>query len=341
MSGLGFAAINTRFFKENQTMNALIRSSVAALLACLAAAAFAQTYPVKPVRIIVPFPPSGAADLLTRALGKKLSETWGQPVIADNRPGAGGNIGAEAAARSAPDGYTLLMGAVTTHAVSMSLYAKLGYDLEKDLAPVSLVANVPHILVANPSIPGKSLVEIIGFLKAQGGKVNFASQGNGTLSHLEFELMKSMGGFTALHVPYKGSAPAMIDLLAGNVMLLFDSIPSSLPQIRAGKLRGIAVASSRRSPVLPDLPTLSEAGLTGFAADSWFGIMVPAGTPKDIVAKLNADIVKALDSEGVREIITRQGGEVMGSTPEQMAAQIRSDREKWGKVVRESGAKIE
>jgi tripartite-type tricarboxylate transporter receptor subunit TctC len=171
--------------------------------------------------------------------------------------------------------------------------------------------------------------------------VNFASQGNGTLSHLEFELMKSMGGFTALHVPYKGSAPAMIDLLAGNVMLLFDSIPSSLPQIRAGKLRGIAVASSRRSPVLPDLPTLSEAGLTGFAADSWFGIMVPAGTPKDIVAKLNADIVKALDSAEVREIITRQGGEVMGSTPEQMAAQIRSDREKWGKVVRESGAKIE
>jgi tripartite-type tricarboxylate transporter receptor subunit TctC len=233
------------------------------------------------------------------------------------------------------------MGAVTTHAVGMSLYAKLGYDLEKDLAPVSLVANVPHILVAHPSIPGKSLAEVIGFLKAQGGKVNFASQGNGTLSHLELELMKSMGGFTALHVPYKGSAPAMIDLLAGNVMLLFDSIPSSLPQIRAGKLRAIAVASSRRSPVLPDLPTLSQAGLTGFAADNWFGIMVPAGTPKDVVAKLNADIVKALDSAEVREIITRQGGEVMGSTPEQMEAQIRSDREKWGKVVRESGAKIE
>lgn len=341
MSGLGFAAINARFFKENQPMHALIRSSVAALLACLAAAAFAQSYPAKPVRIIVPFPPSGAADLLTRALGKKLSETWGQPVVVDNRPGAGGNIGAEATARSAPDGYTLLMGAVTTHAVGMSLYAKLGYDLEKDLAPVSLVANVPHILVAHPSIPGKSLAEVIGFLKAQGGKVNFASQGNGTLSHLELELMKSMGGFTALHVPYKGSAPAMIDLLSGNVMLLFDSIPSSLPQIRAGKLRAIAVASSRRSPVLPDLPTLAQAGLTGFAADNWFGIMVPAGTPKDVVAKLNADIVRALDSAEVREIITRQGGEVMGSTPEQMEAQIRSDREKWGRVVRESGAKIE
>ncbi|MFM9887231.1 MAG: tripartite tricarboxylate transporter substrate-binding protein, partial [Burkholderiales bacterium] len=190
-------------------------------------------------------------------------------------------------------------------------------------------------------VPAKNLVEVIAHLKAQGGKVNFASQGNGTLSHLEFELMKSMGGFAANHIPYKGSAPAMIDLLSGTVTLFFDSIPSSLPQVRAGKLRGIAVASSRRSPVLPDLPTMSEAGLTGFAADSWFGIMAPAGTPKDVIAKLNADIVKALDAAEVRDIITKQGGEVMGSTPEQMAAQVRGDREKWGRVVRESGAKIE
>lgn len=322
-------------------MDALFRSFVAALLACFSATAFAQAYPAKPVRIVVPFPPAGAADLLTRALGKKLSETWSQPVIADNRPGAGGNIGAEATARGAPDGYTLLMAAVTTHAVSMSLYTKLGYDLEKDLMPVSLVANVPHILVAHPSVPGTSLGEVLGYLKAQAGRVNFASQGNGTLSHLEFELMKSMGGFAANHVPYKGSAPAMLDLLAGNVLLFFDSIPSSLPQVRAGKLKGIAVASSRRSPVLPELPTVSEGGLTGFAADSWFGIMAPAGTPRDVVAKLNADVVKALESAEVKDIITRQGGEVMGSTPEQMAAQIRSDRERWGKVVRESGARIE
>jgi len=318
----------------------MIRLLLAALLTWFATA-HAQPYPAKPVRIVVPFPPAGAADLLTRALGKKLNEAWDQPVIADNRPGAGGNIGAEAVAKSAPDGYTLLMAAVTTHAVSMSLYSKLGYDIEKDLVPVSLVANVPHILVANPSLPAKSLREVLAYLKAQGGKVNFASQGNGTLSHLEFELMKSMGGFTANHVPYKGSAPAMVDLLAGNVMLLFDSIPSSLPHVRSGKLIGVAVASSRRSPVLADLPTLSEAGLPGFTADSWFGIMVPAGTPRSIVAKLNADVMKALDSAEVKEIITRQGGEVMGSTPEQMAAQIRGDREKWGKVVRDSGAKIE
>ena len=321
-------------------MRALFRS-FAVLLACCAVPALAQPHPSKPVHIIVPFPPSGAADLLTRALGKKLTESWGQAVIADNRPGAGGNIGAEAAAKSAPDGYTLFMAAVTTHAVSMSLYTKLGYDIEKDLVPVSLVANVPHILVANPSVPAKNLVELIAYLKAQGGKVNFASQGNGTLSHLEYELMRSMGGFSANHIPYKGSAPAMTDLLSGTVTLFFDSIPSSLPQVRAGKLRGIAVASSRRSPVLPELPTLSEAGLTGFAADSWFGIMVPTGTPRDIIAKLNADVVKALDSAEVKDIITRQGGEVMGSTPEQMAAQIRGDREKWGRVIRESGAKIE
>ena len=322
-------------------MTALFRSFAAVLLACLAGAAFAQGYPAKPVRIIVPFPPSGAADLLTRALGKKLSDTWGQAVVADNRPGAGGNIGAEAAAKSAPDGYTLFMGAVTTHAVSMSLYPKLGYDLEKDLVPVSLVANVPHILVAHPSVPGKTLGELVGWLRSQGGKVSFASQGNGTLSHLELELMKSMGQFKVNHIPYKGSAPAMLDLLAGNVVLLFDSIPSSLPQVRSGKLRGIAVASSRRSPVLPDLPTLSESGLPGFTADSWFGIMAPAGTPRDIVAKLSADVVRSLDAPEVKDIITRQGGEVMGSTPEQMAAQIRGDREKWGKVVRESGAKAE
>jgi tripartite-type tricarboxylate transporter receptor subunit TctC len=322
-------------------MRALVRSSLTVLLACFALAATAQEFPARSVRIVVPFPPAGAADLLTRALGKRLGELWNQPVVAENRPGAGGNIGAEAVARSAPDGYTLLMAAVTTHAVSMTLYAKLGYDVEKDLAPVSMVANVPHILVAHPSVPGKTLGETIAWLKAQGGKTDFASQGNGTLSHLEFELMKSMAGFSANHVPYKGSAPALVDLLAGNVVLLFDSIPSALPHVRSGKLRGVGVASSRRSPVLPELPSLTEAGLTGFVADNWFGIMAPAGTPPAIIRKLNADVVKALDSQELKDIVSRQGGEVIGGTPEQMAAQIRGDRQKWGKVVQDSGAKIE
>ena len=322
-------------------MHALVRSSLTVLLACFALAATAQEFPARSVRIVVPFPPAGAADLLTRALGKRLGELWNQPVVAENRPGAGGNIGAEAVARSSPDGYTLLMAAVTTHAVSMTLYAKLGYDVEKDLAPVSMVANVPHILVAHPSVPGKTLAETIAWLKAQGGKTDFASQGNGTLSHLEFELMKSMAGFSANHVPYKGSAPALVDLLAGNVVLLFDSIPSALPHVRSGKLRGVGVASSRRSPVLPELPSLTEAGLTGFVADNWFGIMAPAGTPPAIIRKLNADVVKALDSQELKDIVSRQGGEVIGGTPEQMAAQIRGDRQKWGKVVQDSGAKIE
>jgi tripartite-type tricarboxylate transporter receptor subunit TctC len=322
-------------------MTFLVRSFAALLLLLLPAVAAAQEFPAKPVRIVVPFPPAGAADLLTRALGKRLQELWNQPVVADNRPGAGGNIGAEAVARSAPDGYTLLLAAVTTHAVSMSLYSKLNYDLEKDLAPVSMVANVPHILVAHPSVPGKNLAELIAWLKSQGGKAPFASQGNGTLSHLEYELMKSMGGFTANHVPYKGSAPALIDLLAGNVVLFFDSIPSALPHVRSGKLRGVAVASSRRSPVLPELPTLAEAGLAGFAADNWFGIMAPAGTPRNVVAKLSADVNRALDSAELKDIVTRQGGEVAGSTPEQMAAQARGDRQKWGKVVQDAGARIE
>ena len=322
-------------------MVVLFRSFVALVFACIALQAAAQTYPAKPVHVIVPFPPGGAADLLTRALGKKLTEAWGQAVVPDNRPGAGGNIGAEAAAKAAPDGYTLFMAAVTTHAVSMSLYSKLGYDLEKDLAPVSLVANVPHILVAHPSVPAKNLMEVIAWLKAQGGKVNFASQGNGTLSHLEFELMKSMGGFSANHIPYKGSAPAMTDLLSGTVTLLFDSIPSSLPQVRAGKLRGIAVAYSRRSPVLPDLPTLSEAGLTGFAADSWFGIMVPAGTPKDIIARLNAEAVKGARSPEFVKRMTDLGYNIIPGSADAMTDMIKQEIVRWTPIVKASGAKVD
>lgn len=321
------------------------RILVASVIGCIAGytalPVLAQSYPAKAIRIVVPFPPTGAADLLTRALANKLSEELGQPVTADNRPGAGGNIGAEAVSRAAPDGYTLLMGAVTTHAVSMSLYNNLHYDIEKDLVPVSLVANVPHILVVTPSVPAKNLGELLTWLKAENGKVNFASQGNGTLSHLEFELLKSLGGFNANHIPYKGSAPALADLLSGRVEVLFDSIPSSLPMIQAGKLRGIAVSSSSRSPVLPDLPTLAESGLPGFTADSWFGLMAPAGTPKDVIAKLNAAVAKALDAPEVKAIITRQGGFVKGSSPAQMAEQIHGDREKWAKVVKTSGAKIE
>lgn len=318
----------------------LIRLSFSALLFAWACAAAAQNYPAKVVRIIVPFPPVGAADLLSRTVGQKLSEALGQQFIIDNRPGAGGNIGAELAARAAPDGYTLVMAPVTTYAVGMSAYSKLNWNLEKDLAPVVMVANVPHILVTHPSLPVKNVKDVIALAKSRPGELNFASQGNGTLSHLEQEMLKQLGGFTANHIPYKGSAPGLADLLPGHVQLFFDSIPSSAPYVKTGRLKGIGVASSKRSPSLPDLPTLSES-LKGFEADSWFGLMAPAGTPREIVVKLNAEVLKVLATADIKEKLLAQGGLVQGGTPEQMTQQIRSDVAKWGKVVRTAGVKIE
>ena len=300
----------------------------------------AQSYPAKTVRIIVPFPPVGAADLLSRTLGQKLGESWGHQVVVDNRPGAGGNLGVELAAKAAPDGYTAVMAPITTNAIGMSTYTKLGYNLEKDLAPVSLVGNVPHVLVSHPSLPARNVRELIALGKAQPGALNFASQGPGTLSHLEQELLKQMGGFTALHVPYKGSAPGLSDLMAGNVVLFFDSIPSALPQVKAGKVRALAVASSSRSPALPEVPTIGES-LKGFEADSWFGLMVPAGTPREVITKLNSDVQKALALNEVKERLLSVGGFVVPGGPEQLAARLKSDVAKWGKVARTAGVKVE
>ncbi len=309
------------------------------LLACTATA-FAQNYPAKTVRVVVPFPPVGAADLLARTVGQKLSEALGSQFIVDNRPGAGGNIGAELVVAAAPDGYLLLMAPVTTFAVGMAAYTKLNWNLEKSLAPVAMVANVPHMLVVHPSLPVKNVRDVIALGKAHPGELNFASQGNGTLSHLEQEMLKQLGGFTANHIPYKGSAPGLADLIPGNVQLFFDSIPSSAPYVKAGRLRGIGVASSKRSPALPDLPALGES-LKGFEADSWFGLMAPAATPREVIVKLNAEVQKVLISADIREKLLAQGGLVHGGTPEQMADQIRADVAKWGKVVRTANVKIE
>ncbi|HEX3172412.1 MAG TPA: tripartite tricarboxylate transporter substrate binding protein [Burkholderiales bacterium] len=309
-------------------------------LGFVAAGAMAQTYPAKTVRIIVPFPPVGAADLLSRTLAQKLTEAWGQTVIVDNRPGVGGNFGVEMAAKSAPDGYTTVMAAVTTNAIGMATYTKLGYDLERDLAPVVLAGNVPHILVIHPSLPAKNVKEVVALGRARPGELAFASQGQGTLSHLEQEMLKQMGGFTALHVPYKGSAPGLSDLIPGNVQLFFDSIPSSLPHVKSGRLRAIGVASSKRSPVLPEVPAINES-LKGFEADSWFGIMVPVGTPREIIVKFNAEAQKALATQDVKDRLLSQGGVAGGGPPEALAERVKADIAKWGKVVRTAGVKIE
>jgi tripartite-type tricarboxylate transporter receptor subunit TctC len=320
--------------------------SACALAACCALLclgsfnAAAQNYPTKPIRVVVPFPPSGAADLLTRTIGQKLGETVGQQFVVDNRPGAGGNLGLEIVAKAPADGYTAVMAAVTTNAIGMSTYAKLNYNLEKDLLPVTLVGNVPHILVSHPTLPAKNIRELIALGKARPGELIFASQGNGTLSHLEQELLKMMGGFTALHVPYKGSAPGLADLIPGNVQLFFDSIPSSLPHVKSGRIRALGVASSQRSPALPEVPAIGES-LKGFEADSWFGLMVPAGTPRDIIAKLNAEVQKTLASQEVKDRLLAVGGFVQAGGPEQFAARLKSDIEKWGKVARAAKVRIE
>ena len=302
--------------------------------------AVAQAYPAKPIRIVVPFPPAGAADILTRTIGQKLTEAWGQPILVDNRPGVGGNLGVEIAAKAPPDGYTAVMAAVTTSAIGMSTYARLGFNLERDLAPVALVGNVPHILVAHPALPARNVKELIALGKARPGEIAFASQGQGTLSHLEQEMLKQMGGFTALHVPYKGSAPGLADLIPGHVQLFFDSIPSALPHVKNARIRALGVASSKRSPALPEVPAINES-LKGFEADSWFGLLMPAGTPREVVMKVNAEVMKALATQEVKDRLLAQGGVAVGGTPEQLAERIKADIAKWGKVARTAGVKIE
>jgi tripartite-type tricarboxylate transporter receptor subunit TctC len=309
----------------------------------LAAPAGAQTpaYPTKPIRLIVPFPPGGATDIIARAVAQKLSETWGQSIIVDNRPGAGGNIGTELVAKAAPDGYTLEMGTVGTHAINASLYAKIPFDNVKDFAPIILVAGVPNVLEVTPSLPVNSVQELIAYAKTNPGKLNFASSGNGTSIHLSGELFKVMAGVQMTHVPYKGSAPALQDLIAGQVQLMFDNLPPSLPQIKAGKLRALAVTSATRAPALPDVPTVAETGLPGFEASSWFGLLAPAGTPPAIIAKINAEVAAWLASPEGKEKLSSIGANAAGGSPEDFARHINAETAKWAKVVKESGAKVD
>jgi tripartite-type tricarboxylate transporter receptor subunit TctC len=321
--------------------NRLALAAFAVLCAAFATGASAQGFPTKPIRIVVPFPAGGTTDVLARAAAQKLTETLGQPAVVDNRPGAGGNIGAELVAKSAPDGYTLLMGTVGTHAINPGLYPKLPYDHVKDFAPVILVAGVPNVLVVNPSLPVNSVQELVAYAKANPGKLNFASSGNGTSIHLSAELFKLMAGVQMTHVPYKGSAPALQELVGGQVQLMFDNLPSSLALIKAGKLKALAVTSKERAPALPDVPTIAESGLPGYDASSWFGLLAPAGTPPPAIARLNGEIAKWLATPEAREKLLAQGANAAGGTPEDFARFIAAETAKWQKVVKESGAKVD
>lgn len=312
-----------------------------ALFALFAFGAFGQPYPNRTIRLVVPFPAGGTTDILARAASQKLTESLGQPVVVDNRPGAGGNIGADMVAKSAPDGYTLLMGTVGTHAINASLYSKMPYDHVKDFTPIVLVAGVPNVLVVNPSVPVNSVGDLIKLAQAKPGAINFASSGSGTSIHLSGELFKTMAHVDMTHVPYKGSAPALTDLIGGQVQVMFDNLPSSLAQIKAGKLRAVAVTSLKRAPALPDVPTISESGLPGFEASSWFGVLGPAGTPPSVVTRINSEINNWLQSPEARAQLLAQGAEAAGGTPESFASHIRAETEKWAKVVKASGAKVD
>jgi tripartite-type tricarboxylate transporter receptor subunit TctC len=322
-------------------MCGMFRWALGALFACIATVASAQGYPNRTIRLVVPFPAGGTTDILARAVSQKLTEALGQAVVVDNRAGAAGNIGSDLVAKSTPDGYTLLMGTVGTHAINPSLYSKMPYDHYKDFVPVVLVAGVPNVLVVNPALPVNSVADLIKLAKEKPGQINFASSGSGTSIHLSGELFKTMAGVDMTHIPYKGSSPALTDLIGGQVQIMFDNLPSSLPQIKAGKLRAIAVTSMKRAPALPDIPTINESGLPGFEASSWFGVLAPAGTPASIVTRINAEVNKWLESADAREKLLGQGAEAAGGSPEQFAAYIRVESEKWAKVVKASGAKVD
>jgi tripartite-type tricarboxylate transporter receptor subunit TctC len=322
----------------------LLATAALALLAL--APVHAQTWPAKPVRIIVPFPPGGTTDIVARAIGVELQRMWQQPVVIENRAGAGGNIGADAVAKSAPDGYTLLMGTVGTHAINQALFAQSGskmpFDPAKDFVPITLVAGVPNVMVINPKLPVNSVEEFIAYAKARPGQLNMASSGNGTSIHLAGELFKTVTGTYMVHFPYRGSAPAVTDLIAGNMNVMFDNLPSALPHIKSGRLKALAVTSRTRSPALPNVPTVEEAaGLKGFDASSWFGLFAPAGTPRPIVDKVQADVARALSQPEVRERFVGQGADPGGNTPDQFAAFIRAETDKWTRVVKFSNAKVD
>ena len=319
----------------------LTRAMILALGSLASHAALAQAYPAKPIRLVVPVPPGGSTDIVARIVAQKLSDRLGQQVVVENRGGAGGTIGAEAVAKAPPDGYTLVVGTTSTHAVAPSVYGKIGYDPVKDFAPISLIAVTPYLLVVNPSVNVKSLQEFVGYVKARPGKLNYASAGTGSTTHLAMEMLKSAAGLYIVHIPYNGNGPAGTAVIAGQVEILFGSLPAVLPHAKSGRVRPLAVGTPKRSPSLPDVPTVAESGFPGFDASLWLAIMAPAGTPAPIVDRLQREIHAVIASPDTADALNKAGAEPITSTPAELAAMVKDGVEKYGKVVKQAGVKPE
>jgi tripartite-type tricarboxylate transporter receptor subunit TctC len=313
------------------------------LLAALAGSfpVYAQSYPTKPIRLIVPYPPGGGNDTLARLFGVKLTEAWGQQVVVDNRPGAGTIIGTQLAARAVPDGYTLLLSSIATHAIAPNLYAKPGYDPVKDFAPITLLAVAPTVVCVNPSVPAKTLKELIALAKAKPGDLKFASGGSATPPHMAGEIFASMTGIKLVHVPYKGGGPAHAGLLGGEANIMFDTAASILPHVRAGRLRALAIARSQRLPEYPDLPTFTEAGVASYEVNAWYSMHAPAGVPKEIIARVNRELVRILKLPDIQERLKVLGSEGIGNSPEEFAKFVRAESAKYAKAIKDAGVKVE
>jgi len=322
-------------------MNLTRRALVAIAAATLMTGALAQSWPAKPIRIVVPFPPGGGTDIIARETSQKVAAATGWTFVIDNKPGAGGNLGVDAVAKSPADGYTIVIGQTSNLAINPTLYAKLPYDPQKDLAPVVLLANAPLVMVTGANSPYKTIADAVSAAKAKPGAVNFASPGNGTVAHLTSELFQKAASVKTQHVPYKGASQALTDVISGNVELYMSSVPTLLGHIKQGKLRALAVSSAKRVDDLPNVPTINESGYAGFNAVTWFGLLAPAGTPKDVVARMNAEFNKALQQAELRKKLGDEGADPAGGTPEQFASLIKDDITRWGKVVKESGVKVD
>jgi len=315
---------------------------ILAALALPGGTAFSQTYPTRPIRMVVGFPPGGGTDVVARIISPKLSENLGQPVVIENRPGATGTVAAAAVAKSPADGYTIMMGHVSVNAIAPSLFPNLQYDVIKDFAPITLAASVPHFIVVHPSVPVKSIQELIAYAKARPGKLSFPSAGNGSTPHLAGEIFKSMAGVNIVHVPYKGTGQSMADLLAGQVQVAFDTAPASAGNVRSGRMRVLGVSSAKRVPEFPDVPTVAEAGVPGYEVTTWYGMFAPGGTPPAIVNRLHAETMKAMQSPETRARLAEVGADgAVTRTPEEFAAMVRADVARYAKIIKDAGLKID